>query len=427
MAGTVALRYVGVALQFVVLAVVARKLSPEDYGRYVFVLSVVLPTYFLFGLGASEAFLRTAPTGSQVRDDVAQLAGGTLLLCGVSALAVSAGSLLIQSTFGMSGSGSATAWFVAAFLIANGVMFNTSQLLLGVGKGQLGSFFFYPAVNLSLVAVAVPYLTWSNQPTFTGVAVASCGAALLVATVSMGLVCREVPIRWPAWKTMGSLIGIGLRLAAARAMYSAGLWIPAFFAGLLLTPTEAGILGTASRLAAAVTATLASTRFVVRPEIVRAYSMGRLDHLRKVCGAIATLVIVLTLSAVAVNALVGKRLIESVFGAGYISASAIMAVLLFGTVAESVGGPVDEVLKMTGRDRIVLGILFGGVVLLCVGEYAASSAGLYAMAWTQVAYSVAVFGTMIIAVRRSLGIWLLPASPVATIRTLRDRGGSGAS
>src|SRR6185437_8426820 len=54
---------------------------------------------------------------------------------------------------------------------------------------------------------------------------------------------------------------------------------------------------------------------------------------------------------------VGAPLIALLFGEVYRPAAAILCVLLLGTLGECFGGPVDEVLRMTGRSHIVLGLL----------------------------------------------------------------------
>jgi len=78
MVRTVALRYGGIALQFVILMILARHLRPDEYGRYMLVLSAVLPTYFLLGLGISETFVREAPALTD-KGDLSQFYGRVVL------------------------------------------------------------------------------------------------------------------------------------------------------------------------------------------------------------------------------------------------------------------------------------------------------------------------------------------------------------
>ena len=94
----VVLRYGSIAVQFVVLAILARHLSLDDYGRYMLVLGAVWSTYTLLGLGVSETFVREAPKHIQRGrpDEVAALVGGTLTVAlGTAAFVVLVGGVLV--------------------------------------------------------------------------------------------------------------------------------------------------------------------------------------------------------------------------------------------------------------------------------------------------------------------------------------------
>jgi O-antigen/teichoic acid export membrane protein len=57
-----------------------------------------------------------------------------------------------------------------------------------------------------------------------------------------------------------------------------------------------------------------------------------------------------------VSATVGDELIALIFGPDYRGAALVVTVMLIGTIGESFGGPVDEVLKMAGHARVVVGV-----------------------------------------------------------------------
>jgi O-antigen/teichoic acid export membrane protein len=413
MVRTVALRYGGIALQFVILMVLARRLDPDEYGRYMLVLSAVLPTYFLLGLGVSETFVRDAPSFTD-RGDLQQLnaaVGATLsVACGSAVVIAAVGGLAIL-LLPLSTVTSAVVAFILAFFVANGLMFNGAQLLLGAGAPTLAAFFFYPAVNLSLMVSAVPYVLLVTHPTFDGIAVATSLAALVIAAVSILLVVKRVhPGRFQL-HSVWNQVKVGVRLSAARGLYAVGIWLPTFIAGVALAPVQAGYMGTAGRLAVAVGAVTAAVRFAIRPAIVRASQ--RQDHhaIKSICGNLATVTLVIACAALILSEVAGKKLISVAFGSDFTPAAPLLTILLIAVGIEAFAGPVDEVLKMTGHENAVLAIFCVTLPVAAAALLGVAHIGVTAMAWVQVAYTLAVFGAMILLVRRRWGIWLHPTIP----------------
>jgi O-antigen/teichoic acid export membrane protein len=407
---TVVLRYGGIALQFVILMILARHLSLDDYGRYMLVVSAVLPTYPLLGLGASETFVRDAPKYEQQgrSNEVAALVGATLMAALGMAACVALVAGVLMWLLPLDPATTTLVAFVVTFFIANGLTFNAAQLLLGGGFQALGSFFFYQAVNLSLLTSSVPYVVFAKTPTFQGLAVAASSGALLMAAVAILLAVYRIRPAWASVATMRHLVRIGIRLSTARALGHAGNYLPTFAAGVVLAPVQAGYLGTASRLAAAVGAITAAVRFAVRPSIVRAFDRQDHDAIKETCGRLATAALAAVSLAFVVSALAGDSLIVFVFGPDLELAAPLLTILLVGVACEAFGGPVDEVLKMTGHDKRVLAVLAVGVTSAALAVFVVAPLGVRAMAWVQVGYSVVVFSTMILMVRRELGMWLHP-------------------
>ena len=420
---TVVFRYGGIALQFLILLILARHLNPDDYGRYMLVLSAVLPTYFLLGFGVSETFVRDAPKLA----DSAQLGvlvGATLAVAVGTAIGIAlVGGLLVW----LLPLGTVTTGIVAfglAFFIANGLMFNGAQLLLGAGSQTLGAFFFYPAVNLSLTLSVVPYVVFATAPTFEGVAVATSSASLVIAVLALVLVACHVRPRWPRLPVVWHLVRVGVRLSAARALYSAGIWLPTFVAGVVLAPTQAGYLGTASRLAVAVGAVMAAVRFAIRPSIVRAFERQDRYAIKVICGRLATVTLSFACLALVVSGLAGHRVISMTFGTSFASVAPLLTILLVAVAIEAYAGPVDEVLKMTGQENRVLAIFGIAVPIAAVVLWGTAHSGVVAMAWVQVAYTLLVFGAMLVVVRRQWGIWLHPILPDFLTSLVRQRQAS---
>lgn len=423
---TVVFRYGGIALQFLILLILARHLNPDDYGRYMLVLSAVLPTYFLLGFGVSETFVRDAPKLADPGDStqLGVLVGATLAVAIGTAVAIALVGGLLVWLLPLDTATKGVVAFVLAFFVANGLMFNGAQLLLGAGSQTLGAFFFYPAVNLSLTLSVVPYVVFATAPTFEGVAMATSLAALLIAVLALVLVTWRVRPRWPRPPVAWHLVRVGVRLSAARALYAAGIWLPTFIAGVVLSPTQAGYLGTAGRLAVAVGAVTAAVRFAIRPSIVRAFERQDRYAIKILCGQVATMTLSFACLALVASGLAGHRVISMAFGAGFAAAAPLLTILLVAIAIEAYAGPVDEVLKMTGQENRVLAIFCIAVPTAAVALWGAAHSGVVAMAWVQVAYTLVVFGGMLVVVRRQWRIWLHPILPDFLTSRVRHRQAS---
>lgn len=410
---TVALRYGAIGVQFVVLAILARHLSVDDYGRYMLVLGAVWSAYTLLGFGVSETFVREAPKRIQrnQQDQVAQLAGSALTVAILSAVLVGLLGAFCLWLFPLEESTATLLAFILAFLVAHGLVFNAAQLLLGIGDEQLGSFFYYPAINVSLLLTSVPYVVLAETPTFLGVATVTSLAGLAVAGISIALaVARTRPIV-PKLASISLLVRVGIRLSISRALGYIGIWLPTFLAGVLLAPAQAGFLGTANRLAFAVGAVTAAVRFAVRPAIARAFDSDDARSIKQVCGRLASATFAVACIALFISVIGGEFILGIAFGPDLTPAAPLWTILLVGIAFEAFFGPVDEVLKMTGNEGRVLAVLAVAVAGTAVAVLLLAPRGVTAIAWVQVAYAVAIFGTMVVMVRSALGIWLHPLLP----------------
>lgn len=425
---TVALRYGSIAIQFVLLAILARQLSGDDYGRYMLVLGAVWSTYTILGLGASETFVREAPKELQrnCTHRVSVLCGGTLFVAASNAVLIGAAGAISVWIWAPDVVTLTQVLFTVAFVISNGLVFNAAQMLLGSGSEALGSFFYYPAMNASLLVSTIPYVLLAHSPSFRGVAIVTSTASAITAIVSLLLVVRRNRPRWASATQLFQLVRIGIRLSIARALNYVGAWMPTFFAGVLLAPVDAGYLGTAARMAVAVGAVTAAVRFAVRPAIVRAFDRGDTASIKQTCGRVASVAFALACAALLVSFLAGDDIVGIAFGTDLTPAASLLTILLVGTAFEALCGPVDEVLKMTGSEKSVLALLVI-IVAVCAGAIVAvAPLGVEAMAWVQVGYSVTAFGSMILIVRRQLGIWLHPVLPVSppslSLKRKRSKG-----
>lgn len=412
MISTIVFRYLGTALQFVLLSVIAHSASHDDYGLYVLCLGLTFSYYYLIGLGSSEsAMARLARDHGQSLEDRGKIIGSVLVtsLGCVAVLATLSALLFVLSD--PSDHSVAAAIFVMLFVSFNGVMFNVSQLLLGAGKSRLGSFFFYPATNLALMFSTVPMALVLRNVTFEQLAIASLTGSALAAFAAVLACYRSAGgLSW-SLNEVWTLIRTGFGLTFVRILHVVGFWIPTMVAGFMLSPASAGLIGTAGRLAIAVSAVIAAIRFVIRPAIARALSRNETKNLKRMASSVAFLTTIMGAVAIVLNELFGAKLIGLFFGANFVQIMPILRILLLSVCAEGMFGPVDEILKLAGHQKIV-GVIYGlGLVFFLAGTIVATYFDLIWIAWLQVFYVFFIFLAMNIAVRRRLHFFILPSWP----------------
>lgn len=89
----------------------------------------------------------------------------------------------------------------------------------------------------------------------------------------------------------------------------------------------------------------------------------------------------------------------------------ILTVLLISVCAEGVFGPVDELVKLSGGQKVVAWVYGAGVVLFLVGFCLLSYVGLIWVAWLQVFYVLGIFIAMNLAIYRKFEFLILPTWP----------------
>lgn len=398
-------RYGAIVAQFAMVALITRALSPAASGSFFVLMGIVLASYFLAGAGLPDGQVKNYPaevaTGNS-RQANATLVRGTwfsLATVPLGAAGSAAAALLVGESL-------PSALFVALWWLAYAVIFIAAQTLVALGRTSVGTGIFYSSAPAAQILIAAPAILVTRQSTLEGILLCVTIATSIAAVLSLTVLGRELVVlhrrsserlselppgpRTPLLTTWRD----GIPIAIGRVAQAILIWSPVWAAGLVLGSEDAGIIGLATRLVSAVAAVVAAIRFSIRPSIAQAVAIGSWRELEARSSRIALYVTVLAVVAMAGFLLAGPTFVNWIFGDGYTGAAWVAATLLIGTVAESIGGPVDEILKMSGDAHRVLWfqliaiaigfpaqIMFGqvaGVLGLCLA-YGATFALLYAM------------------------------------------------
>lgn len=145
----------------------------------------------------------------------------------------------------------------------------------------------------------------------------------------------------------------GIMIAAGRVIQACLLWSPVWVVSVALGATDAALVGLGARLVAAVAAVIGAVRFSIRPTLVRDAAKGDWRSIEVRCSRIALFTVGLAVAAIVTLLAFGPSLVSAFFGPEFRAASYVTALMLVGTIGESLGGPVDEVLRMSGYASVV--------------------------------------------------------------------------
>lgn len=414
---SLASRYGALLAQFVIVILIARHLTKEDAGVYLLVFGAVTSTSVFAGFGAPDGLVKAVPElihaghGAAARREIVLSARFTAL--------TSAGLLAILALAGVvTGVDRQAIAFFLPWWAGYAAVFFCGQALVAIGRPHLGAFVFYALNNLLLMVTTAPYLLFSANPTVADALCMSIVASTFAVILGGGLLLRQL-FRLPKngeIRPRAATFRLGLIIAAARMLQAVLYWIPAWAIAIASGPADAAIVGTAGRLLIAATAVIAVFRFTIRSRIVTAAAQGNYAAMERMARVAATIATASSIAALIIVLLVGQPLIAFVFGSSFGEAAPVLAVLLIGAVGESIGGPVDEVLKYNGQ---AVPVLIGLIATVAIEVVLALGLSRFGPAWAAAAQAAAFCGMyvyQIILCRRRVGITVLPYLSAAKLR-----------
>lgn len=415
----VAARYVSLLVQFGIVLLISRRLSQADAGTFFLVFGAVSATAFVSGFGLPDGLVKYCAEAialdnrSAATRLVVQTVRVTLVLNAGVAVLVAATMAATDHLWVVVELGILW-WFCSA------AVFCLSQCLVGLGHPHWGATIFYSATNGFLVLVLVPYLLLCSEPKLLTVLLCNVGCSLLAAISGYLLVRwhtrreRRLP---GAEQRLRHVRVLGAQVACSRLLLATLYWIPTWVVGWMLGKQDAAVMGAAGRFLVAVSAICSALKFVVRAEIAAAAAKERWQRIQHRGRIMATVCTAITLASIAIVYLAGTPVLTRLLGPEYEPTGSVLLVLLICVLAESLGGPVDEVLKITGHASSVLVVLLISVVLTLGMSVMLARYGLVVTAGVQAGVVCLSYATQLYILWRAKGILLLP---YVSVRTLRE-------
>ena len=368
-----ALRGIGVILAFASQVVVARALGVVGFGSYVTILAWTTLLSLLAGAGLPQAGIRFLAAYAEARDwasyrGFVRMAARAVAASGIAvglaavtlfATVASLRPLLAAMATGMllivlfSASTLAQAALVAAQRAVRGELTNNVVRALLVMALVAGAAQLSPALGV-IPALDVEFVL--------GLTVL---AGLLTLLVQSGAWWQATGLHWRGTSDIGARpawLASGRAYLIATAAYALVERLDTILLAVLAPPAEVGPYSVAARLALLVSVALGPISAIATASAAQLLARGDRAGLQRLMAQTA-LIGSGAGAALALALLVATPWLLAVFGAGFETERAMVAVLLLGQVALAVAGPAGGLLAVAGRNRALIGIMLATVVL----------------------------------------------------------------
>lgn len=423
-------------------AILARMLSPQEFGAYFLALTIVSLGAIVGCMGLNRTAVRfVAESIGLERYDRARRAAVLILSLGMlGALGSGAVYLFVGSFVGERLFGS-PALVAVTGLVAGWIALSTVQELFaetfrgfhdirramlfgGVATGGNSSGILMRALMfLCLVALWLS----AGRTNLTTVMLVTVGSASVIALVS-GLALRtrmlslESAGKGKDEVSLGEVFQVSTPLLVNNVvvffLMQSDIWIVGAFG----SPEEVAIYGAASRFVMLVTMPLLVVNAVLPPIIAELYARGESVRLERTMRPFATLAGIPSLMALGLFALAGGPILTLVYGDFYGGGALVLALLSLGKLAFVWSGSCGLTLQMTGHQTLMMWIsILCGVLFVVGAVWAVQDYGATGVASVAAGSVVLQSLLMVLAAKKKTGIWTHASFSVAPILKILRR------
>jgi len=340
----------------------ARLLSPEEFGAYFLCLSVMLFASLFGNLGMRQAVVRFIPAAL-----AKELPGRAKSAIKIAFISTAFGVSLVALSFYLGvGAWVANIVFnskvilgVVGLLTIMIVIYTFQMLVAEVFRGfhdiRLASIF--SGLATSLISVVLFSLLWvmKGQANLNEVLTLFVLASLISLAIASFLVRRKISglsgqgslpqkealsVAWPLYIT-----GI-----VSFLLMEAHLWI----LGGLQPASEVAIYGAAYKIVNLVGMPLLMVNNIIMPMVAELHAKNKMDELEKVLRGSATVSGVPAVIGLIILAVIGGKILELVYGGYYKAGVTVLAVLCIGQIINVILGSPGILLMMSGNERSLM-------------------------------------------------------------------------
>lgn len=426
-------RIVTIVLGMAINALLARLLTPSEYGAYFTSFTLVIVGAIVAQLGLDRAVVRLVSsslgTGQPGR---ARAAIRTVLSVGVLG-AVVAGLVL---AFGL---GPWLADHVFHSSVVRAVMPLTGGWLAATaiqslfvetfrGLQDFGKATIFDAVLVDVLWASVfgiLYVAGARVSLPTAIALSAGGTGTVTLFAGLLLRGRIRAIDGEGRLERGTVFQIAWpSVVTNMAIYFLGTGIDILVLGAFYPQRYVAVYGASVRLVSLVATPLWIVRGVMTPMIAELHAQGRTEELERSSRAAATLAGVPSLIVLTLFILFGRDILSAYQGPFYAQGASILAILSIGRLVSVWAGPNQVTLMMTGHQRVMM------YVTVCTGLVSVGLGILVAPRFGRIGVAVATSAGIVVQnlvllglAKRLVGVWThVEPSPRKLYRFFSKKG-----
>lgn len=374
-------KLIGLPLGLFISVLLARVLSPDDMGSYIFAQSIVLSGIVIAQLGLGPTAVRTisAPLGindlAAVRDNVRNLLQWGLLGALITAVIMN----LLSDMLGIE---PYIIIWVSLWTIVLAVQKLLAEIMRGfhdiraatlIGDASAGGLISYIAATIMLLFIWYAYreieLTTALIITVMSGSIAAIWALVILAKTlrSLNLPKGKESAHF-SWQFLYAALPILVHTVATLLQNQSGIWMLEAFQ----PSSEVALYGVAARLVALIGVPLSVVNSVIPPIIPDLYAKGEVGKLERILRGLATLSTLPAVLTLIIFLLAGPHILKLLYGEFYGSASNLLIILTLGTVFNVIAGSCGLTLLLTGHQKTMMGISISGGFFTIVAVYLAA-------------------------------------------------------
>ena len=403
-------------LAVVIDGMIARLLTPNEMGVYVYILSIVLTATVVaqLGLGAVAIRMIAGSMGKQDFGTAYFVVRRTLMLTLLGVIIVLLAVGLGHRQIGIQRENlvlilawiAILTWQKTLGSLLRGFNELGSSVLI-TGQKQLGG--IVPHLTIASI-LALVWFTFGRLDVSTTVVLVMIGGIVSVLAGAM-LLYRTVRIHIPAGTSSASTASDKMLPTAAPILVStlmtvvgsqSFIWILAAYT----SASSVAVFSAARRIILLVSTTLAIVNFVIAPTVAELYAKNELVRMESILRKTATIAGIPAVLVFVGLLAFGGDVLNLVYGDFYRSGAAILTILTLGTIVQVLTGSCGIVLNMTGHQTSLMIVM---IVTTVVTVFAAIlAAQLYGVSGVAVVMSAGLAGQNLIQMllaKHLVGVW----------------------
>ena len=353
------MRVVSALLTFFNGVVFARILGPEFYGHYVLILSWISLCYFVSTAGLPTLVLREVALSS-ARGQKGQVKG-VLIFSFFSFLCLLAFCILAywlsRAVFDVAMPIGNKGWVVWATVLLWGASILMESATRGLGYtsiGQVGELLLRPGGTMVVFLLLYVARESGDIDNHTALIALFSATALSAAFSTAAFVWyqRSVVHEAPQFEFRSWIRG-GIYSSGATILIACSYPLSFLMVGNLLGSADLGVYRVAYQVSVAAGMGLLAAKVVIAPQAASALSNGSKTAITEVYRRSIAACLLFSVPATVALLLFPQTILSGVFGQEYIGGANSTQILAVGVLINSLFGPIDVVLQIKRRDKVL--------------------------------------------------------------------------